>query len=62
MHIEDSITFSSSFCLYFADPTTLAGYQAVPENCPGWKQAMIEKKNTELVEKAKVQGIVINTY
>jgi len=27
------------------DVTKLPGYQPVPDNCPGWKKAMLEKKN-----------------
>ncbi len=39
------------------DPRTLPGYQEVPDNCPTWKKAMIEKKNKELEDKAKVGQI-----
>lgn len=37
----------------FTDVTQLPGYQPVPENCPQWKRAMIEKKNAQLLEEAK---------
>ena len=36
------------------DVSQLPGYQPVPENCPQWKKAMIEKKNAQLLEDAKV--------
>ncbi len=39
------------------DPKTLSGYVEVPEECPKWKKAMIERKNKDLEEKAKVRQV-----
>lgn len=36
------------------DVTKLPAYQEVPENCPTWKRALIEKKNKQLEEDAMV--------
>lgn len=36
-----------------SDVTQLQGYQPVPDNCPVWKKAMIEKKNAQLLDGAK---------
>ena len=55
-HLVD-ITRCDSFRFDLTDPTALPGYQEVPDNCPAWKKAMIEKKNKELEENAKVRGL-----
>ena len=40
------------------DPRTIPGYQEIPENCPTWKKAMIEKKNKQLEDDTKVCHLI----
>ena len=43
--------------IHFSDPASLPGFRPIPDNCPEWRRAMLEKKNKELEEAAKVRQV-----
>lgn len=49
-----NLYINATHLCFSTDVSQLEGYQDIPDDCPAWKRAMIERKNKQLEEQIRV--------